>query len=76
MNATVSLSVENESADAGRDGLTCLSRLISRARTGTEKNNFPCLADHKQYTFDAQSAERHDQLQQDFFPHVWDVEKV
>ena len=38
------LSVENEQADAGRDGRTRLARPNSQARTGTaagEKNIFP-----------------------------------
>ena len=35
-----SLSVENERADAGRDGRTCLARPNSRARTGTGKYSF------------------------------------
>ena len=32
-----SLRVENEQADAGRDGRTCLARPNSQARTGTGK---------------------------------------
>ena len=35
VSATFSLSVENEWADAGRDGRTCLARPNSQARTGT-----------------------------------------
>ena len=41
------MSVENEQADAGRDGRTCLARPNSRARTGTGII-FPCSADHEQ----------------------------
>ena len=33
----LSLSVENEQTDAGRDGQTCLARPNSQARTGTWK---------------------------------------
>ena len=33
-------SVENEWADAGRDGQTCLVRPNSQARTGTGENSF------------------------------------
>ena len=32
-----SRSMENEQADAGRDGRTCLARLNSQAQTGTGK---------------------------------------
>ena len=32
--------VENEQADAGRDGQTCLARPNSQARTGAEKHIF------------------------------------
>ena len=43
------LSVENEQADAGRDGRTRLERPNSQTRTGTEKHfHFPCSADHEQ----------------------------
>ena len=42
-----SLSVENERADAGRDGRTCLARPNSQARTGTGKFHFPCSVDRK-----------------------------
>ena len=35
----LSLSAENEQADAGRDCRTCLARPNSQARTGTGKNN-------------------------------------
>ena len=42
------MSVDNERADAGRDGRTCLARPNSTARTGTGKNYFPCSADHEQ----------------------------
>ena len=34
------LGVDNEWADDGRDGRTCIARLISQARTGTGKNPF------------------------------------
>ena len=42
--------MENEKADAGRDGRTCLARQNSQARTGTErkKNTLPVPADHEQ----------------------------
>ena len=43
-----SLSVENERTDAERDGRTRLVRANSQARTGQEKNCFPCSADHEQ----------------------------
>ena len=36
-----SLGVENGQADVGRDGLTCIARPNSQARTGTGKINFP-----------------------------------
>ena len=36
----ISLSVENEQTDAGRDGETCLTRPNSQARTGTGKYSF------------------------------------
>ena len=40
--ARFNLSVENEQADAGRDGQTCLARQNSPARTGTGKTSgFP-----------------------------------
>ena len=42
------LGVENEQADAGRDGRTCLVRPNSQARTGTGETHFPCPADHGQ----------------------------
>ena len=38
----------DEHADAGRDGRTRLARPNSQARTGQEKINFPCSADHEQ----------------------------
>ena len=42
-------SVENEQADAGRDGRTRLERPNSQARKGTGKYSFPlCSADHEQ----------------------------
>ena len=41
-------SVENEQADAGREGQTCLARLNFQARTATGKNDFSCSADHEQ----------------------------
>ena len=34
-------SVENEQADAGREGQTCLARSNFQARTGTGKTIFP-----------------------------------
>ena len=38
-------NVEDERADAGRDGPICLARPNSQARTGTgEKNIFPCFS--------------------------------
>ena len=40
-----SLSVENERADAERNGQTCLARSHSQARTGTSKSNFRRSAD-------------------------------
>ena len=44
-----STSVENEQANAGRDGRTRLARPISQARKGTGKYSFPlCSADHEQ----------------------------
>ena len=44
-----SLSVENERADAGRDGQACLARPTFQARTGTGKYSFfPCPAHHAQ----------------------------
>ena len=48
VSARFSLSVENERADAGRDGQTCLARPNSQARTGTAKFHFPSSADHDQ----------------------------
>ena len=39
----LSLGVENEQTDAGRDGRTCLARLNYQARTV-----FPCLAGREQ----------------------------
>ena len=36
-----SLGVENERADPGRNGLTCLARSNSQARKWTGKINFP-----------------------------------
>ena len=40
---------ENEQADMGRDSGTCLARLSSRARTGTEKEKYsPSSDDHEQ----------------------------
>ena len=50
LSTRFSMSVENEQADAGRDGQTCLARPDSRARTRTRKtifSLFPCLADHE-----------------------------
>ena len=41
-------SVENEQADAGRDGRTRLARPNSQARTGTGKYAFPRSTDHEQ----------------------------
>ena len=42
------LGVENERADAGWDGRTCLVTSSTQARTGTGKIYFLCSADHKQ----------------------------
>ena len=42
------LGVENERADAGRDGRARLARPNFQAGTGIGKNNFPCSAGHKQ----------------------------
>ena len=44
VNTRLRLSVENEQADAGRDGRTCLARPDSQARTGTGKNSFSLLS--------------------------------
>ena len=42
--------VENEQADAGRDGRTCRTRPNSQARMGTGKKNiFPIQLFHIQY---------------------------
>ena len=38
-----SLCMENEQADAGRDGQTCVARPNSQARTGTGGNSFALL---------------------------------
>ena len=38
-----SLSVENEQADAGQDGRTCLARSKSQTRTGAGKTYFSLL---------------------------------
>ena len=47
VNTRFSLSVENEQADAGRDGRTRLAKPNSQARTGITGNMiFPCSADH------------------------------
>ena len=42
--------MDNERADAGRDGRTRLARSNSQTRTGTGKHSlsFPCPADHEQ----------------------------
>ena len=57
-NTRFSLCVEDEQADAGRDGQTCLARSNSQARTATGKT---CSADHEQdwkpYPVDPYSAE-------------------
>ena len=37
VSTIISLSIENEQTDAGRDGQTCLARPNSQARTGTGK---------------------------------------
>ena len=43
-----SLSMENEHADAGKDGRTLLPRPNFEERTGTRNVHFPCSADHWQ----------------------------
>ena len=48
MRYRFSLSVENEQADAGRDGRTRLARPISQALTRQGNAHFPCSADHEQ----------------------------
>ena len=48
MSTRFSLGVENERADAGRDGRTILARPNLHSRMGTGKFRFPCSADHKQ----------------------------
>ena len=40
--------MENNKADAGRDGRPRLARPNSQARAGTGKTHFPCSADHEQ----------------------------
>ena len=40
--------MDNEQADAGRDGRTRLARPNSLARTGTRKLHVPCSGDHEQ----------------------------
>ena len=40
--------LEDERADAGLEGQTCLARPNSQARTGTGKTYFPCSNDHEQ----------------------------
>ena len=58
----LSLGVENERADAGRDGRTCLARQNRQTQTGTVKIilHHPCSADHEQvwqpYSVDPYSA--------------------
>ena len=48
VSITFSLNVENERADAGRDGRTRLARPDSQQeRTGTGKYHFPCSADQE-----------------------------
>ena len=42
------LNVENEQADAGRDGRTRLARPNSQGERGQGKVYFPCSADHDQ----------------------------
>ena len=42
------MSVENNQADAGRDGRTCLARPNSQTRTKTGNIYLPCLAGHNQ----------------------------
>ena len=65
LSTIFSLSVENEHADAGRDGRTRLTRPNSQARTGTGNVHFSCSADHGQdwqpYPVDTYSAERRGQ---------------
>ena len=39
--------LENEQADAGRDGRTRLARPNSHERTGQGSFHFPCSADHE-----------------------------
>ena len=43
-----SLSMEEEQANAGRDGRTCLARPILWVRTGRGEFFFSCSADHEQ----------------------------
>ena len=52
---------QNERADAGWEGRTCLATSNSQARTGTGKNIFPFSSDHEQqnwqpYSVDPNSA--------------------
>ena len=60
LSTRFSLSMENEQANAGRDGRTCLARPNSQPRTGTGKCSLSCLADHEQdwqpYPIDPYSA--------------------
>ena len=44
LSTRFSMSVENEQADAGRDGQTCLARPNSQARTETGKYLFSLLS--------------------------------
>ena len=48
LSTIFSLSVENEQADAGRDGPTCLASQIRRRERRQGNVHFPCSADHKQ----------------------------
>ena len=51
LSTRFSLSMENEQADAERDGRTRLARPNSFSGTNEdrEKNIFPCSAHHEQY---------------------------
>ena len=50
VSTRMSLSVENEQADAERNCRTRLARLNSQPRTGTQGNiHFPSSADYEQY---------------------------
>ena len=63
--------MENEEADAGRDGRTHLARPNSQARARTGKKYFPCSADHEQdwqpYLVDPYSAICDDHTQREAY---------